>query len=383
MEKSFLEHLREWQAAGLLEPAQAERILAYEERRGLPGSGRRRLFPVLASACGAVLLGAGALLFVAANWQALSPGARFALVLAMVGCGHLGGALAAARASGLATALHGLGSVALGAGIFLAGQIFNLQEHWPGGVLLWALGAWLGYALLRDWVQGLLAALLTPAWIGAEWIAATQQGFRATEPERVLALAVLLLAITYLTAQRPDRDSPGRLALAWAGGLALIPSALALIVLQGGRLGGASQGAPLLAPDPLLRAGQAVAMAAPLALAALLRGRAAWMNLAAALWALALSMAAAAGPGWSVHALCALGSMGLVLWGVGEGRSGRVNLGLAGFALTVTAFYFSGVMDKLGRSLGLMGLGGLFLGGGWLLERLRRRLNAFIGRRTP
>jgi cytochrome oxidase assembly protein ShyY1 len=35
-------------------------------------------------------------------------------------------------------------------------------------------------------------------------------------------------------------------------------------------------------------------------------------------------------------------------------------------------------MDKLGRSLGLMGLGLLFLLGGWQLERLRRRLNAHI-----
>jgi hypothetical protein len=33
-------------------------------------------------------------------------------------------------------------------------------------------------------------------------------------------------------------------------------------------------------------------------------------------------------------------------------------------------------MDKLGRSASLIGLGILFLGGGWLLERTRRRLLA-------
>jgi hypothetical protein len=32
------------------------------------------------------------------------------------------------------------------------------------------------------------------------------------------------------------------------------------------------------------------------------------------------------------------------------------------------------MMDKLGRSFGLMGLGILFLIGGWALERVRRRL---------
>jgi hypothetical protein len=31
-------------------------------------------------------------------------------------------------------------------------------------------------------------------------------------------------------------------------------------------------------------------------------------------------------------------------------------------------------MDKLGRSASLVGLGVLFLGGGWALERVRRRL---------
>ena len=43
-------------------------------------------------------------------------------------------------------------------------------------------------------------------------------------------------------------------------------------------------------------------------------------------------------------------------------------------AMAVMWFYFSSVMDKLGRSLGLIALGGLFLAGGWLLEKMRRRL---------
>jgi hypothetical protein len=37
-------------------------------------------------------------------------------------------------------------------------------------------------------------------------------------------------------------------------------------------------------------------------------------------------------------------------------------------------FYFSSIMDKLGRSLGLIMLGVLFLAGGWLLEKMRRKL---------
>ena len=43
-----------------------------------------------------------------------------------------------------------------------------LQEHWPAAVLLWALAAWAGWALLRDQAQQTLALLLLPAWIFCE-----------------------------------------------------------------------------------------------------------------------------------------------------------------------------------------------------------------------
>jgi hypothetical protein len=41
-------------------------------------------------------------------------------------------------------------------------------------------------------------------------------------------------------------------------------------------------------------------------------------------------------------------------------------------------FYFSDIMGKLDRSLGLIVLGILFLAGGWVLEKTRRRLVANI-----
>jgi hypothetical protein len=47
---------------------------------------------------------------------------------------------------------------------------------------------------------------------------------------------------------------------------------------------------------------------------------------------------------------------------------------MVAFAMTVVWFYFSNVMDKLGRSLGLIVLGVLFLAGGWALEVTRRKL---------
>src|SRR5262249_22196664 len=77
--------------------------------------------------------------FVSAHWDDLSPVQRMAVVLVMVGGFHLAGA--ACRFSWLGVALHTVGTIALGAGIALTGQIFNLDEHWPTGILLCAAGA--------------------------------------------------------------------------------------------------------------------------------------------------------------------------------------------------------------------------------------------------
>jgi uncharacterized membrane protein len=119
--------LARWQAAGLLDDATATAIRAYEESHVKP-SGRR--WQVLAALIfGAILLGAGVLLFVAAHWDRLSPLARMMLVLAMLVFFHGLGILTRSRFAGFATAMHGVGTLSAGAAIALVGQIFNMQEH--------------------------------------------------------------------------------------------------------------------------------------------------------------------------------------------------------------------------------------------------------------
>jgi uncharacterized membrane protein len=86
--------------------------------------------------------------------------------------------------------------------------------------------------------------------------------------------------------------------------------------------------------------------------------------------------------GLGPYAMWTIGSLLLIAWGLKESRKERVNLGIAGFALTVLAFYFSTVMDKLDRAVSLISLGLLFVLGGWLLEKVRRRLVKRIARET-
>jgi hypothetical protein len=249
--------------------------------------------------------------------------------------------------------------------------------------LLWTLGAWAAYALLHTWPQATLAAVLTPMWLSSEWLVATGSSIGKS---KILAQGLLLLAITYLTALLPDRKTRVREALVWIGALALIPSVLLVIVA-----GIESDWGKFWPPGLTQASGWIAALSLPLALAWVLRRGASWMNLIAALWVVALGTtnlpsmrnATALGYVWrelGPYAVCLLGAVGLIAWGLQEARKERINLGVAGFALTLLFFYFANVMDKLGRSLSLIGLGLLFLLGGWLLERTRRRLVARLER---
>src|SRR5205085_3762091 len=108
-------------------------------------------------------------LFVSAHWDELSPLQRMAMLVAAVGGFHVAGAFSLERFRALGITLHAAGTVALGGAIALAGQIFNMQEHWPTAVLLWAAGAIAGWLLLHDWPQLTIAAVLLPFWLLGEF----------------------------------------------------------------------------------------------------------------------------------------------------------------------------------------------------------------------
>ena len=370
--------LARWTNAGVVDAATEARIRAWEEEHG--GAAKQSRLALLAFGLGGLLLIAGVLLFVAAHWDDLSSAGRFALVLAMIAVAHVGGAFAANSSAGLSATLHAVGTGALGAGIYLAGQIFNMAEHWPGALMLWSFGAAAGVLLLRQWLQVLWLALLAPAWLFGEWMEA--------QPPRTYgmgmtpaAVGVFMLACAYLLAGRPDSDARWRRALAWLGALALIPAAVGLGFwgMDYSRLGIEMTGK--IATSTLV-IGWTLAIAIPLVVGFALRGRESLYLLLAFGWALLVTQTElqVTSAELALYGLFALGSSGVVLWGVKDQQRLAVNVGVLGFALSIFGFYFSSVFDKLGRSLGLIGIGVLFIGGGWLLERMRRRLVGRIGK---
>jgi len=339
--------LHRWTGAGLLAPDQADRIREYEA--GQPVL-RARLPIVIGLALGGILFAAGIVLFVSAHWEQMSPAERMTVLIFALAGTHLTGAFAARDFPATSATMHAIGTAALGAAIFLAGQIFNMQEHWPTGVMLWGIGAVAGWLLLRQWPQLAIAAILIPWWLIGEMHERTG---RATGAE---AVATALLALCYLSV----RSSPVYL---WIGGLALLPATILVAVFRSWA-GGATDSAGWLL----------LALAAPLAFAVVHRSTRVWVNGIAALWVLGLYEVGSYDTHAVTYAWCALGCIGLVAWGVYELGPSRVNLGMAGFGLTVICFFFSDVMGKMDRSASLLILGTLFLGGGWYWEKVRRQL---------
>jgi len=372
-------YLARWQSAGLLDEATATAIRSYERAQLRPGG--RQWQVLLALILGAILLGAGVLLFVAAHWGTLSPLSRMCLVLLMLIFFHGLGILARERFAGFATAMHALGTVSAGAAIALVGQIFNMQEHWPSAVLLWALCAAAGWWLLRDQFQQTLTILLVPAWIFSEWIdrAGPYAGAETYFARMAAVVAALYLAAFLHSRRRALAD------ILFGFGAVLLPISIAILV-QGWQSASYARQPWGFIPLSYRLAAFGV-MLAVIVVGFILERQSSVPMLVLPCVAMILPWAQTtitedmtgyhwkhSGPSLLAYAIVAAASVFLVWWGVRTSAKNLVNYGVIAFAATVMWFYFSSVMDKLGRSLGLIMLGVLFLAGGWLLERTRRRL---------
>lgn len=375
--------LNRWQTAGLLDSDAAGRIRLFESAQAGPvaeSSKRLGWQGMVALILGAILLACGVVLFVSAHWDQVGPGARYALVMAMVAVFHLGGSATRVKFHGLSTALHGVGTVSTGAAIALVGQIFNIQEHWPAAILLWAIAALAGWALLRDQAQETLTLLLFPAWIVSEFSFAAEGHIGQ---DVYIGRFLLVWAILYLTFFLGSRHKIVQGILFAAGAI----SALAAVLLMAESWRSWS-GQQTFLPFHTRVWGWIEIALLPLFFS-VFRLRKSLLPVAAAI---ALSIAlpwcnhtwvehyqysnsyTQSEPNIYAHMLVAAFCVFIIWWGVRQTSKVLVNLGIVGFAITVAWFYFSDIFDKIGRSLGLIGIGILFLAGGWALEKMRRRL---------
>jgi uncharacterized membrane protein len=375
--------LNRWQTAGVLDAEAAARIRAFEEKQDKPAGLRWQ--GIVALILGAILLACGVALFVSAHWDELGPAARFAIVIAMVTVFHLAGGFARKSFLGLSTTLHAVGTLSTGAAIALVGQIFNISEHWPAAILMWALAALAGWILLRDQAQQTLTLLLFPAWMLCE-LSFRMDGYIGDD---VYAGRFLFVwAILYLTFFLGSKRKIVQGILFAAAAVAAVGGIVAMLT------GWASWSSEQTLIPFSIRVWAWIALAVLPLLIAAFHGHKGLVPPAAAVafsialpwcyrswtetynWDQSHRVYTQIEPNLAAHALVAAFAIFLCWWGVRLAQKALVNLGIVGFAIAVAWFYFSNLFDKMGRSLGLIGLGVLFLAGGWALEKMRRRILA-------
>jgi uncharacterized membrane protein len=400
--------LTRWQSAGVLDAETATRIRALESQVGAHSAaqpvGHASAAPsasptgikwlvVTGLILGAILLACGVVLFVSAHWDQLGPSGRYLLVMAMVAVFHIAGGLTRKSFEGFSTALHAVGTISTGAAIALVGQIFNIQEHWPAAVLLWALAACCGWLLLRDQAQQTLTLLLIPAWIFSE-LGYRMQGHIGHAV--YLGRFCFVWAILYLTFLAHSQRKIVR-------GILFAASAIAIVAGIGYMLSyweSWSSTQSFIPFDTRVWAWTAI-VAIPFIVAAFHGHK--------GLIPIAVSIAFVIALPWCYHIrtesynypgepsvtytytdphmlsylLVAAFAVFFCWWGVRLLSRALVNLGIVGFAVAVFWFYFSDIYNDHERALGLIGLGILFLAGGWALEKTRRRILERIAALPP
>jgi uncharacterized membrane protein len=166
-----------WLKEGLIASAQKDRILAryrvLKEADEKAGPGK---LVTTISILGSILIGVGAILFIASNWSLLPKWGKLFIVFSSILTSYgLGFYFRYEKVSypKVGASLILLGSLIFGAGMFLIAQIYHITVHYPNGPLMWGLGVLPLAYLLRFKSLISLAIIDLLIWLGMEvrfWI---------------------------------------------------------------------------------------------------------------------------------------------------------------------------------------------------------------------
>ena len=159
--------MEHWRSEKIVTDDQAEKILSLYPEKQFSAN----LATLILTSVGAVIFGLGIILLFAYNWDAIPKFAKLAVVFSALLATH-GFGVFFRRKGGrfviLSEALHLLGTMMFGAGIWLVAQIYNIDEHYPNAFLIWGFGA-LAMAWALDSIpQAVGAVILLCFWNGFE-----------------------------------------------------------------------------------------------------------------------------------------------------------------------------------------------------------------------
>jgi len=159
--------IQEWLESGTITQKQAQKMLADVDRKSKEE--RSNKFIVAISTIGAILLGIGAILFVASNWREIPDLMKVVILLGSTfGAYYLGYLFKYDKKNlpKVGTSLFFLGALLFGASIFLIAQIYHINANTHSLVLIWLIGILpLVYAFRSELIAA-LSSLLFFIWIG-------------------------------------------------------------------------------------------------------------------------------------------------------------------------------------------------------------------------
>ncbi len=161
------ELVNKWLKEKVINAAQARKMLADIEIYKKESHSNK--FIIAISTIGAILLGVGAILFIASNWQELSNIAKTLILIGSTAMSYYLGYLLKYQKHNLpkvGASLLFLGALLFGATVILISQIYNLNANSHILVLIWLIGILpLVYALGSAPIAG-LASILFYLWVG-------------------------------------------------------------------------------------------------------------------------------------------------------------------------------------------------------------------------
>jgi uncharacterized membrane protein len=172
------QELQLWQADGLISTEQSSAISQrYQLDQMAKESTHLLLFVIYI--IGTVLVGAGVISFVAANWESIPAAAKVAMIVAfMLACHLIGYYLwrISAISPRLGHALVVLGTLVFGANIGLMAQIFHIKSNFYNGLFAWAIGAIIMAYAVRSVPNAVVAILVS--FVGfCSWAVDSPQSF--------------------------------------------------------------------------------------------------------------------------------------------------------------------------------------------------------------
>ncbi|MBL4616162.1 MAG: DUF2157 domain-containing protein [Robiginitomaculum sp.] len=159
--KTLQQDLGHWIAEGWVDAGNKDKILQHvaNKKSGL------NVIAILAI-LGVVLLGFAAISFVAANWAQMDKLFRVGFILATMWVAFGIAAYTLQRKIMVYAHAFGLlGAILFGAGIMLIAQTFNIQAHYPTGVLIWFFGAFATALVINSKPVLIFSTLLAGLWM--------------------------------------------------------------------------------------------------------------------------------------------------------------------------------------------------------------------------